>query len=445
MPIDTSIYQVPQQPNALQQFGNAVGISNQVEQNKLLRGQQVQQQTQIDTGKLELTFKQLGAFRNMLAPLINKPDGVSERDVTNIATMGIQQKLFTPQQAASSLANFPRNGTAAEKQKFVRDLYTQALSHENQISLMLGPVSGVNTGGGTTLVQTPQMPGLPAREVGALPNTLPPGADLYNEQKRQKIKVTEGQPGSLVTPGGKHPSVAGGMKTAPAEAPLGESEGAREAAGQSGTQLATDRTNAADFTRQVFPLEQAIPKLEALGKTGTGPGTEETNQIKSFLQSLGIPGYDPEKIKNFDESKKYLTDWVMANGNVATNDKLAASFASNANVNISNAAAVDVAKAALALRRMKQAQVAAFEASGLPESQYTRWASQWNAKQDPRVYGFDLMTQVQRQAVIKSIPENKRALFMMAVEDAEKANLIRTPRTESKPKPNTAPRKSNGA
>lgn len=436
MPVDTSIYQLPKQPTALEQYGNAVGIANQVEQNKLLRGQQVQQQTQIDTGKLELAVKQLGTFRGMLAPLINKPD-VSERDVTNIATMGIQQKLFTPQQAASSLANFPRKGTAPERQKFVRDLYTQALSHENQISLMLGPVSGISTGGGTILVQNPQMPGLPSREVGSIPNTLTPGTEVYNPKTRQMEKITTGETGQFQpasqssAPAGQNPALvrpsAKVPERVPSAAPLGEAEGAREAAGQSGTQLATDRSNAADFTRQVFPLEQAIPKLEALGKTGTGPGTEQVNEIKSFLQSAGIPGFDPEKVKNFDEAKKYLTDWVMANGNVATNDKLAASFASNANVNISNAAAVDVAKAALALRRMKQAQVAAFEATNLPESQYTRWASDWNRKQDPRVYGFDLMTPKKRADLIKALPSGKRETFMLGVQEAAKFGLIRPP------------------
>lgn len=209
---------------------------------------------------------------------------------------------------------------------------------------------------------------------------------------------------------------------------------AQEATGAgSGVALNDARQRGLNYRQEVFPLETAIPALEKLGKTGTGPGTEEVNQIKSFLQSAGIPGLDAEKIKNFDEAKKYLTDFVNQNGNTGTNDKLAAAFAGNPSVGISNAAAVDVAKSALALRRMKQAQLIEFEKSGLPDSEYTKWASQWNIGHDPRAFGFDLMTPAQRKKVIESLPEGKdgkpgpRDLFKLQVMAARNADIIRPP------------------
>jgi len=223
---------------------------------------------------------------------------------------------------------------------------------------------------------------------------------------------------------------AGVQQTGPVP---GAAEAQVQTGSGSGAALNDARQHALNYRQAVFPLETAIPALEKLGKTGTGPGTEEFNHVKSFLQSAGIPGLDVDKIKNFDEAKKYLTDFVNQNGNTGTNDKLAASFAGNPSVNISNAAAVDVAKSALALRRMKQAQLVEFEKTGLPDSEYTKWASRWNVSHDPRAYGFDLMSPDQRKKVLESFPEGKngapgpRDLFKMQVMSAHDAGIIKPP------------------
>lgn len=194
------------------------------------------------------------------------------------------------------------------------------------------------------------------------------------------------------------------------------------AGGAAGALVGGEQTANADYRRQVTPLEQAIPELERLGKTGTGPGTAELNQIKSFLQSLGIPGFDPDKITNYDKANKYLTDWVRQNGDVTTNDKLAASFSSSPSTHISNAAAVDVAKTALALRRMKYMQLRQFQESGLTPDQYPAWAAKWNAQHDPRAFGFDQMTVPQRKAVLKTVTNIDQ--FKQDVQDAKAAGVL---------------------
>ena len=209
-------------------------------------------------------------------------------------------------------------------------------------------------------------------------------------------------------------------------------EGA-QAAGQaagtaSGSLMSQAYARSADYNRQVFPLETAIDSLQRLGATGTGPGTDTLNHVKSFLLSSGVPGIDVGKIKDFDEAKKYLTDYVNQTGSSGTNDKLAAAFAGNPSVHISNAAAVDVSKAALALRRMEEARTRAWDAAGLPEKDYNKFASRFNAQTDPRVYGFDLMNPAQRKTVLQGISSDaKRSQFMMDVQDAERSGLIRPP------------------
>ncbi len=442
--VNTSIYAIPPN-NSLQQAGQAIGAANALETNKLLRGSQVQQQTQIDTSKLELAQKQLGAFRNLLAPLINKPD-ITHNDISEIGIKAVQQKLATPQQVITELANLPRNSSPQELQKYVQNLYVQQLGHSDQINMMLGTVQGVGGPGGTTLIQQPQLPNRPSRQVGQVASGLAPGQQVYNPATRQMELVTQGQPGTFqpsrqpggtgggmpMVPGGGGPAAPGKLPQTtpgrlPAAAPLGEAEAATQTAAGSGQSLQNEYGHSAQYAQQVFPLEQAIPALQRLGKTGTGPGTETINQIKSFAMSMGMPGVNEKGIVDFDKAKKYLTDFVNQTGNSGTNDKLAAAFAGNPSVNISNAAAVDVAKAALALRRMREARLRAFDAKGLPEKDFSKFASQWNRDIDPRVFGFDLMNAKQRQAVLESLPKGKRDKFMFDLQQAEEGGLLRPP------------------
>ena len=58
---------------------------------------------------------------------------------------------------------------------------------------------------------------------------------------------------------------------------------------------------------------------------------------------------------------------------------------------ISNAAAVDVAKAAKALSRMQQATLLEFEKSGKRPDQFSQWVAKRNNELDPRAFGVDMM------------------------------------------------------
>lgn len=189
-------------------------------------------------------------------------------------------------------------------------------------------------------------------------------------------------------------------------AAVGEADAAGIAGQASGKQFSADSDHAAKINERTFPLVKAVKMLDTLGKTGTGPGTEQFNQFKSLLQSAGLPGIDGDKIKNFDEAKKYLTDYVNRAGNSGTNDKLAAAFAGNPSVGISNAAASDVAKSAIALDRMRAAQVAEARRQNIPESRYSAWSAQWNATQDPRAYGVDIMGPAKTAALVANIKKS---------------------------------------
>lgn len=254
------------------------------------------------------------------------------------------------------------------------------------------------------------------------PEAIATGTTIPGPKGEARQVLTGAAARGMAQPGGLQTGMQPGFNEAQVQTGAG-----------SGAALNDARLRGLNYKQEVFPLEAAIPALEKLGKTGTGPGTEEFNHVKSFLQSAGIPGLDTDKIKNFDEAKKYLTDFVNQNGNTGTNDKLAAAFAGNPSVGVSNAAAVDVAKSALSLRRMKQAQLVEFEKSGLPDSEYTKWASRWQLGHDPRAFGFDMMAPEARKKVIESFPEGKngapgpRDLFKLQVMAAHNAGIIKPP------------------
>ena len=284
----------------------------------------------------------------------------------------------------------------------------------------------------------PQGQGLPVANAPLQSNPvktqriLPIGkGNLTNDGEPLSVSVQDIPPNQQVA--NRFPGGPSGPATA---LPPGVGEAATAAGVASGTQLATERQKAASFQRDVFPLAHAIPALEALGTKGTGPGTETINNLKSFVLS-NVPGvkdsdFGVSSVKNYDLAKKYLTDFVNQNGNSGTNDKLAAAFAGNPSVHISNAAAVDVAKAALALRRMQQSRYLAFEDSGLPASQASQFFANGQIKLDdgktisvgqldPRAFGVDNMSDKAKKVLLEELNKNPREkdLFEKSLELAK--------------------------
>jgi hypothetical protein len=418
--VDTSIYKI------------AADASPFEFQNQLLENRQKQQS--VEANNIKLATERFKTINDAASGILSDPE-LGKTDVTKKLwdTLGRLTKgdAMTAQHAVQFMQQFPTD--PVRQREAIQGVHAQTLGAWERGKAYLGTVEGVGTGGGTKLIQQPAFGGAPPREIGYIPNTLSPQTTQVNPDLSQSYVGGTGNP-PIQLPSAPAAAPARASRPAPAAAtpatpkaapqPVmsapapGEAEAKTKAGGAGGAMLADERVRASNFRREVYPLEQAIPALERLGKTGTGPGTEEVNKIKSFLQSVGVPGIDVNKIKDFDEAHKYLTDWVTANGDSSTNDKLAAAFASNASTKISNAAAVDVAKAALSLRRMKQAQLEEFEASGLPESQYGKWAAKWNREQDPRVYGWDYMNDSQKKAFLQSVTGPKRDMIIMQLHRA---------------------------
>jgi hypothetical protein len=384
-------------------------------------------------------------INNAASGLLSDPE-LGKQDITKRLTDTLGRltagDAMTAEHAVQFLQQFPKD--PAGQRQAIQAVHAQTLGAWEKGKAYLGETQGLSTGGGTKFIRAPAFGGnAPPQDMGYVANTLPPTTPLTQGDLSKNYAGGTGNPAieppagnalGVPAPGAAGPVVAPRRPTAApiaapqaplkAEAAPGQAAAAEKTGIASGEMLATERARAANYRREVYPLEQAIPALERLGKTGTGPGTEQVNQIKSFLQSAGVPGVDVKKIKDYDEAHKYLTDWVTANGDSSTNDKLAAAFSSNASTKISNAAAVDVAKAALSLRKMKQAQLEEFQATGLPDDKYGKWASEWNRKQDPRVYGWDYMNDTQRKNMLTSVTGAKRDLMIMQLHQAAENGII---------------------
>lgn len=378
---------------------------------------------------------------NPLASLYPQPPAQPQNALTGdplktiSGVLGIQSQQLQQEQTKAAIQSIGIANTTAQFQQ--RQAQLQAV--RDQIGSIADKPGLSMEDINDHALKTARAMGIPGEIINTVRDTLPRDPAGLKQAAQTMRNLSIGSAGVAGRDTGP-PDASGAPSTIPRGAanyagavttglPPGVAETAAASGSATGAQLGKDLIGAGNYRREVFPLEKAIPALEALGKSGTGPGTEEFNNVKSFLQSAGVPGLDVNKIKDFDEAKKYLTDWVTANGDIGTNDKLAATFASNASTKISNAAAVDVAKSALALRRMKQAQVSEFAKTGLPDSAYAKWALQFNSNQDPTAYGYDMMTPQAQQRLVKSLKPGSPAYqrFTASLSVAHQNGLINAP------------------
>lgn len=187
----------------------------------------------------------------------------------------------------------------------------------------------------------------------------------------------------------------------------------------SGEAYAKDLADSRNYSERMNPVRQAIPLLEKLGKSGTGPGQETIQHFKAFSQVFGIPTINQKDITNYAEAKKYLAQNGASVAPPGTNMTVADNaLAGNPNMGQPQQAAVDLSKMLYALGRMKQASILAFKKTGLPSNQYTDWASEWSPKQDVRGYLADLMSPDERAKLAKAIkPGSEQAKRIKASVD----------------------------
>lgn len=437
MAIDTSLYGQIQPPqNPLMMAGEAVGISNALQQNRLLQTENQRQQVALDSDQIANAWTHLSKAGEAATTLLNEPGKLSLDSFDKGAT-GILSDRDYPTAMRSGLisdivgirsnlqkqiaAQNPQGDPVATDRIIRQNLQNIATLTENgraQLQSIYGAPQAVDTGPVTKLVRT----GVGGRmqDLGGIVNGLSPASAAQPVQTMKNgvagtvplgslAPQGEAAPGTLIPPGGQTAATAAAPAQAPQPhfnptgLPVGEQGAIEHSATASADQYSGLRADVGQSAARIFSLRQALHGLETAG--ATGPGTDVVNNAKSFLvaNAPGVAkfvGIDPEKIKSYDEAAKYLTQYASgAAGSFGphTDQQLATALSGNASTHISNLAAKDVVKANIALERMKQAQVLAFEKSGQSPSQFADWSARWNTQNDPRAFLVDQMTGDERK------------------------------------------------
>jgi hypothetical protein len=219
-------------------------------------------------------------------------------------------------------------------------------------------------------------------------------------------------------------------------------------AAASGEAMVRDQGRAGNFGQEMFPLEQASRKIDELkakyGEGFFGPGSKGRQDFEGYFYALSptiarYAGIDPQKLKNYAEADKYLTQALQTRAaglGAHTDQQLATTISGNPNVHINDLAVDDVLKGLIAARRAEHAQTLESAKRGGPVNYLTE-SSSWPARNDIRAFTLDLLPPDQRAKLLGSIkkgtPEYER--FNNSLRSAYDTGVMTRPGAEPPPLP----------
>jgi len=200
-----------------------------------------------------------------------------------------------------------------------------------------------------------------------------------------------------------------------------------------------DLARARNFGSEMFPWQQALDAANKLedkyGKGYFAPGSKGRQEFQSFFYGVSPTlarwlGGDEEKLKNYAEADKYLTQAVQsraANFGVHSDQGLATTISGSPNVSVNDLAVKDVIKASMALRQAEHAQTLASAKAG--PVNYTAASAAWPAQHDIRAFLLDKISPEARTKLLSSLkpgsPEYKK--FNATLREAYDTGLMTRP------------------
>lgn len=383
----------------------------------------------LQTADLERASKKLGAVADwglsMLAggdPAALTKDAIVKSAKGALIDTGLLD-LQNPQDAQQigSFIGQLSDDPVKNKSAFMR-LYAQTHPTVEGINLLLGTPTQVDMGPGVATVRTPTIGG-PQTVAGVVDKGLSPGEAVapnysYTDDKGVPHIVTKGATAAAGT--GGRPE---GIVTGPA---AGAIEAQTRQAADSQTQFAADTNDAGGFSQRMLGLTNAE---KALSAAQTGKGGQALQDWRNLLGTLGVPLSEADKSKalNFDEAKKYLTDYANRRGaalGIGTDAGREMVHAANPNVDINKAAAQDILKVIRGMERMQNAQVAAATAAGVSPANYSTWRANWNRNIDPRGFMADQIPATTRAKDFDKMTKPDQARYARAVQAAVDAGYF---------------------
>jgi hypothetical protein len=421
--IDTSIYKNVQTPNMLESMGQMANTASAI------TGAQRQQ--------VELAHQKIGMMSNAAKSILALPNP-SQQDAVTAMQRLVSVGAITPQDFAKEAANIPQDPNGIKN--WAAQHAMQLEQAGGALSARYGAPSVVNLGNrlqGVTINpvtnqinpmggQAGQMvPGLSPEAATSPENVVAPNGQAYQTTRAQRTTMVGGGPDTTgMKPGALGAPSRSGNAPGGLPAPGPQFEAGKKAFDE-------DIAVSADKIRATQPLLQAIPLIEKLGSTGSGPTSQAFNDARSTLVTLGIIKPDDTKEAAYDKANKYLEQY---SGRVPTAARSDASLyqaqTSNPNLKTSNAATLALAKQAVAYDRMDAARGIAFQdqANQGGFAGYQQHRAGWTQNQDARAYGLDLMDPGKRQKLLDDMkakantPEGKK--FWNSLSVADKAGFL---------------------
>lgn len=318
--------------------------------------------------------------------------------------MGDLSDLLATRQISPQTFQAYRNQFARNKGDLTN--FVTGLANASNPNAAMGDATLATTAAGTRVGTAGQKFAMSVHGYGApgsgQPGPMPAGMSTTNPPAPSQASPSQATspqsgPGYLSTP------------------PAGYLDAQAAVAKQSGDSLAADQALAKTYKQRVFPLEQAIPLLDSLGPSSQGIIGQRKADFQNLYQSITGESSPDDMGVAQNKLKKYLTQYVNQNGNGSTLGQFASSVAGSPNTDMANLAATDVAKMALGVQRMQQAQVAGY--SG-PASGYANYAKTFGQNQDPRAYAFDLLPQAEQDRLSSSLKGPERTKFLASLKTA---------------------------
>lgn len=399
-----------------------------------------------DKGKLEMAQKRTdllsGGFGGLLAS-----GNITPQAVMQLASTGIRQGLFTPEEAVNFTADMPSD--PSQLMNWAKQKYVGFSTDADRLKTLMPQQQTINTGAHQVVSAFDPLTGAPTGQNTVFNNQMSPEAaaqptqvfdpatgTMRNVTRQQFADMAggggggslpqQGQAGSLGTGRLQPITQAPGLQAAPA---LGAQEAA-QTIGKGAAEASLSLQAQADSAPQ--SIYQFQNMREKLSDINTGPGTDWRNTAAAFVTGINPDiaakiGIDPQKIASAEEFKKYATQATqatLAGLGEGTDSKLASAAAANPGTQLSKLGNQQLIDVLIAGQRAILAKNQAWQNSGLPPEQYNKFSTQWSRDIDPRVFVAQDMDQAGRYKMLDSLPKRDQEAFKQSWLKARAAGYV---------------------
>jgi hypothetical protein len=404
-----------------------------------------------DKGKLEMAQKRTdllsGGFGGLLAS-----GNITPQAVMQIASQGIRQGLFTPEDAVSFTSDMPSD--PSQLQAWAKQKYVGFSTDADRLKTLMPQQQTINTGAQQVVSAFDPLTGAPTGQNTVFNNQMSPEAasqptqvfdpasgTMRNVTRQQFADMAGGVPANPGMAGGAAQGMGGGALGTGRLQPITQAPGLQAAPALGAQEAAqTIGKGAAEASlalqSQADAAPQAIYQLQnmrsALADINTGPNADWQGKAKALALQVAPDvatklGLDPQKVASQEEFKKYSTQLAqgLAQGlGTGTDEKLASAVSANPNISLSKLGNQQIIDVLIATQRGTQAKNIAWQNSGLPPEKYNQFSTQFNKDIDPRVFAAQDMDQAARYKMLDSLPKRDQEAFKQSWLKARAAGYV---------------------